>query len=395
MKSSLPAFAMLLFCLIGGGAPARADPLASVRAQVIAHAPFKQWDLASGAPNRSLGRTPGATCEAISFLAADTQTTGNADARAAATALAQWVAGLQSAAAGFAVPGGVASTPDLASPSNAYYYAIDAALCGTAMLDMAEATGDPLYALSADRFGSFILAMIRKQAAGGGPCEAVVQQPSRAPAYVCERYTKLLVALPLLARLDRRFPGRGYAQAATGMRAALVPGLEGLWEYASGPPGRPQWHRVPGPRQEPDLFAYGDTLAYGVRGLFEYEGASPLVRRLYTRLVTMRGTSRSVMNYDGTIALAGYVDAQAQRPDPFSAYYDIVTLGILHDVKREVAPADFARADAVLRTRVATGAPIPWRMNMALHPEGRQGDISTLAAIGKALLIGAKPRLPY
>jgi hypothetical protein len=370
------------------------DPIEPIRASLSKNAPYKQWDVTTNAPNRQIGRTPGATCEAISFLVRDAQTNGRDVSMGEAKRLAEWIMRLQQKGATLPVPGGVPSTPDLAGAASTYHYAIDAAFCGTAMLDLADATGDKTARYSANRFGRFFVSLMRDAGGtavtdtsrGRAPCEAVVQGAGE-PSWNCTRYVKNLVALPLLARLDRTDPQFGFGAAAKDLRTALMPGLNGLWEYADGPLSSPRWHRVQGPHGERDMFVYGDTLAYGLKGLHAYEGASADVRRLYADFTTPRERVGRTRSYDPNIALAGYVVARTRSADPYSAYYDIVTMGLMDDVRAEVDPAGAVRAEQVLRRNIGTSDRFGWHMDMAFRPQ-RTGmaDASTLSAVGQALL---------
>jgi len=368
-----------------------------IRTSISLHAPYKQWDVTSGAPNRTIGRTPGATCEAIAFLVGDWRASRREASLADARRLGDWVRTLQDRSADLAVPGGVPSTPDLPGAASSYHYAIDAAFCGTAMLDLADATGDAEARGSAVRFGGFLLAMMRDGTGvrvpagtvGRAPCEAVVLGAAK-PAWNCRRYVKSLIALPLMSRLERIDPKAGYAAAARDMRATLVPGLAGLWEYADGTLAQPKWHRIEGPHGERDMFVYGDTLAYGLKGLHAYEGASSDVRRMYVDFTSPRERGERTRNYDPNVALAGYVVARTRAADPYSAYYDIVTLGLLDGVRGEVDAPGTMRARQVLARELAGVDRLGWHMDMAFRPR-RTGmaDVSTLASIGDAL-IGAR-----
>ena len=373
----------------------RTDPLASIRAGLLSHAPYKQWDIATGLPNAEIGRAPGAACEAASFLARDARGAGGTASRRKAVELADWVADLQDAQSDRPVPDGVPSTPDLDGAAGSYHYSIDAALCGAAMTTMADLTGDRRYDRSAHSFGRFLLSMMRDGTgvpmAPGAPgralCEAVVQQPGEPAAWNCRRYVKSLVALPFLAAMDRAHPGEGYAAAARDLRASLLPGLRGLWEYADGPTSSPVWHRIDGPEGQRDLFVYGDTLSYALKGLHAYEGTSAEVRSLYADFGRPRAKDPRTRRYDPGVAYAGYVVADRRAADPFSGYYDIVTLGLMRPVRHDVSPADLRRADAVMLKRIDPLPVIGWHMDMQ-HRVRSQGmaDASTLAALGEATI---------
>ncbi len=389
--------ALLALPLMASGqvrAVSQTAALDPIRTSISRHAPFKQWDVTTGTPNRTIGRTPGASCEAMSFLVADWKTNRRESSLADARRLAAWIHDLQDASSTKAIPGGVPSTPDLAGAAASYHYTIDAAFCGTAMLDLADATGDVRARESAERFGGFILSMMRDGSGrpipagspGRAPCEAVVLGPDK-PAWNCRRYVKSLIALPLMMRLDRLDPKAGYAAAARDTRATLVPGLAGLWEYSDGTGTAPDWHRIVGPHGEKDMFVYGDTLAYGLKGLHAYEGASADVRRMYLDFTTPRTHAERTRHYDPKVALAGYVVARTRAADPYSAYYDIVTLGLLDGVRNAVDPAGSVRAEQVLARELAGIDRLGWHMDMSFRPR-RTGmaDASTLAAVGTAIL---------
>ena len=395
MKKLLAALlALPLIASAHVDAGAQQSPLEPIRDSISRHAPFKQWDVTTGKPNLTIGRTPGAACEAISFLVGDWRTNHRKDSIDDAGRLGGWIRQLQDGGSSSAVPGGIPSTPDLTGTASTYHYVIDAAFCGTAMLDLADATGDEAARTSAMRFGRFILAMMRDGTGkpmtagtiGRAPCEAVVLG-SGAPAWNCRRYVKNLITLPLLARLDRIDPKTGYAAAARDMRATLLPGLAGLWEYADGSTTAPKWHRIDGPHGEKDMFVYGDTLAYGLKGLHAYEGASADVRRMYADFTTPRDRSDRTRTYDPGVALAGYVVAHTRSADPYSAYYDIVTLGLLDGVRRDVDPADAVRARQVLVRELAGVDRLGWHMDMSFRAR-RTGmaDVSTLSSVGQAIL---------
>ena len=400
MKTGKLLHLMLAPLLLGSvGAPpvqrSAAAMIEDVRTQVIAHAPYKQWDMATGRPNATIGRTPGAACEAISYLSRDAAVTGSAAARTKASDLASWILRLQQSGKDLPVPGGVPATPDLPGASSTYYYVIDAGFCGSAMMDMTSATGDPRYLASARSFGTFVLAMMRDStgqpmadgAPGRGPCEAVVQSSGAKAAWNCRRYVKSLALLPLLGRLQRVDPRGGYAAAARDLRSSLMPGLKGLWEYADGPASSPRWHRIDGPHGERDMFVFGDTVSYALRGMHEYEGVTEDLKATYADMARPRTSDVRTKSYDPGTAYAGYVVAASRAADPYSRYYDIVTLGHLRGVRRAIAPADMRTADRVLTDRIASSPRIGWKMDMD-HRVSHTGmaDISTLSSIGTALI---------
>ena len=379
-----------------------------IRDFVLRHAPYKQIDRKTGKPNERIGRTPGSACEVIRFLTA-LATSDPADKEAVRTAeeLARWVIQLQETDRSSPALGGVPSTPDLPPPANRYFYTIDAGFCGAAMFSLYDLTKDGQYRESGLRFADFLVNMHHgrdrpySRAAGlpDGFCEFIVVAGSP-PAWNCDRHVKNLIALPVLRRAAKLTGKKDYETAAQSARAFLVDGLRGAWEHAEAAavvgcetPNCPDaWRRVQGPKEEPDYFVYGDTLAYALRGLFAFEGASSTVRTLYAQFAAYRGKDEKTLKYDGRIAFAGYLHPQSQSPDPLSAYYDVVTLGILHDLRRAVNPDHYAAADAVLRNRLASTAQLPWRMGFDFSfPPDVAIDLTTLANIGEALTLPPAP----
>ena len=385
--------------------------VAPIRAFVLRHAPYKQISPGTGSPNPQIGKAPGSACEVIRFLIPLARNDpSDGEAMTKAKALADWVIGLQDTREGSPSFGGVPSTPDLPSPADRYFYAIDAGFCGGAMFSLFDLTKDDRYLRSGLRFADFLVHMQggpgrpypRPTDAPDGFCEFVVNAGQK-PVWNCDRHVKNLSALPVLRRAAALSGSPRYDAAAKSAREFLVDGLAGAWEHADAkalagcrePRCDAIWRRVPGPQGQPDTFVYGDTLAYALRGLFEYEGPSPTVRKLYETFAAYRGTAPKTRRYDGRIAFAGYMHPARASPDAFSAYYDLVTLGILHGLRRAVRPDHFAVADKVLRRHLASAAQLSWKMEFDLSvPAGAFVDLTTLANLGEALLLPAAPDTP-
>ncbi len=375
---------------------------AELKRLAIAHAPLKQIDPRTGKGNANIGRTPGSACEVIRFLvqaikAGDTEPA----TRAKLKSLADWVISKQSLEQGRPWYGGVPSTPDLAGPAGGYFYTIDSAFCGDAMLRLHALTSEQRYLGAAIRFADFISGMHSgparlKRPPENGFCDFVVK--TRQPTWNCDNHVKNLIALPTLKRVGE-LTGKGtYKQVAQNAREFLVPGLLGAWEWADSASSSSckdggcstVWRRIDGPQKQKDYFVYGDTLAYGMRGLFEYEGASDDLSTAYARFSTYSGTDARIEKYNGRIAFAGYLRPSEAAPDSFSAYYDIVTLGLLHEVRRAVAPRDFAEASQLLTSRGLAAAAKSWKANFDWSVSvGDNIDLTTVAAVAEASLLTA------
>lgn len=382
----------------------RIDPALARRARdlLVAHAPFKQVDLVRSRPDLSIGRTPAAACDAILFLLDWLRVSpGDDRARRKADELIAWVTGLQRAARATIGFAGVPSTPDLPSPRDSFFYAIDAAICGDAMLAVALSTARLDAFEAATGFGDFLLMMAgehgaRSAKAGLQGAAAFCEHATPAGAGLelnCDAYLKNAISLGFLRRLAALSGDGRYAASAAAARAFFVEGLEGAWEYAEAPspcrksPCSRVWRRIQGSHGERDVFVYGDTLAYGLRGLFEHEGASRTVRHLYWRLTGFRGRGSATSAFDGRIALAGYLMPATWEPDPRSAYYDLVTIGILGPVRRAVAPGDGRRAADFLRLLDLGRGPVPWAIGFEGQDVGLSTmDLTTVSILGRHAL---------
>lgn len=373
----------------------------TVRDAILAFAPYKQVATSEMRPDTEIGRTPAAACDSVIFLADYLQyRSDDAAARSKLQELSEWVIDHQAQAQRRIGLPGVASAPDADPPYDTFYYAIDGGLCGDAMLAAAAATGEARYYRSALGFGDFILALgaehrRRSNEAGirqSAFCEYVAPA-GRGLAFNCAAYVKNGLLLGFLKRLSDVSNDTRYAAAASRARPMIVEGLAGAWEYADEPspcgtaPCEPIWKRVQGSRAEPDTFVYGDTLAYGLRGLFEYEGASPQVRELYQRLMSFRGRDPRTAAFDPRVAMAGYMKTASWAPDEESAYYDLVTIGILQPIRLSLAPQHSELASRFLSNVISSDGLVPWGVGFEGQDIGIETfDLTTLSVLGRAVL---------
>ena len=377
-------------------------PLDVARGLALRYGKFKQVDSRTGRPNNKLGRTPGSACSILRFLVSYAgRYSEDVQVHQRVRELSEWIISLQITQRDHIAFGGVPSTPDLNAPKNAFFYAIDAALCGDAMLRAHELTRQESYFSSAKRFGDFLLAAFNAPPGHQvsddqrGFCEYVAV--GKKPVWNCDYYVKNLIALPVLKRLSGITGEDRYARAAAQARGFLLEGLAGSWEYATLSPRRTRqeaqqrdrrvWRRVAGPHHEPNMFIYGDTVAYGLRGLFDYEGTSQDVVSIYRRFSEYKGDREATRAYDGRVAFAGYLHVATTSPDMLTRYYDLVTLGILHKLKRAVDPLHHELANKLLLKKFFPAATRSWRIGFDLEmPVKETIDLTTIASLGEALL---------
>jgi hypothetical protein len=384
-------------------AASRAMILADGIANMIMRiAPYKRFDLHTKTADMTTGRTPGSACEALKFLIAYSQVRpDNKPVNEKIESLAQWIARLQATNRDLPSYGGVPSTPDLPFPQNQYYYAIDSAFCADAMIRLYRRSYDTRYLRSAVAFADHLVAMqggpeswpLGLAAAPYGFCEFSTQENAHA-AWNCDAYVKLFVALAPLKEISRLTGNPLYYDVALKARHFLVPGLSGAWEYAEAPgrccseiSGEPHWRRISGSHGEKDWFVYGDTLAYALSGLYQFDEDRTDVKKLYLDFTAYGPGGPRTQTYDGRIAYAGYLAPQTRTADDLSAYYDLTTLGILYPLRAELEPEDAKLSSDALLKYMGTASSASWLLRMDFSaPAHEIVDITTLANIGMACL---------
>jgi hypothetical protein len=108
----------------------------------------------------------------------------------------------------------------------------------------------------------------------------------------------------------------------------LRSGFEEFWlEFRPPPNGDGEWHRIGTNETE----IYDDPFAYALLGLYEYEGWSLTVQKVYNFINTIRASAEHPA-YNPAVCWAGYIDVA--RRFPASDYYDAVTAGILWKLRK-------------------------------------------------------------
>jgi len=106
-------------------------------------------------------------------------------------------------------------------------------------------------------------------------------------------------------------------------------GFENLWLYFDPKPsGDSKWHRIGANETK----IYDDSFAYALFGLYDYEGWSPTVQKIYNSLNTIKASAQYPA-YNPAICWAGYIDVVSRSPA--CDYYDAVTSGILWKIRKE------------------------------------------------------------
>jgi hypothetical protein len=136
-----------------------------------------------------------------------------------------------------------------------------------------------------------------------------------------------LIALKMLAEEDPANKST-YESMMADLVDFLRSGSEDLYlEYHPLPSGDGQWHRVGLSENE----IYDDPFAYALLGLYEYEGWSPTVEKVYSAINTIRASGQYPA-YNPAVCWAGYIDVTSRFPA--CDYYDAVTSGILWKLRK-------------------------------------------------------------
>jgi hypothetical protein len=136
-----------------------------------------------------------------------------------------------------------------------------------------------------------------------------------------------LIALKMLCESDPA----GKSKYQTMIQDAVNfyrPGIEGLSLFFDPlPNGDGGWHRT----GLGDDTIFDDSVAYGLLGLYDYEGYSSTVRNVY-QAINAIGASPQYPAYNSAVCWAGYINIKAKALA--CDYYDAVTAGILAKIRQ-------------------------------------------------------------
>jgi len=106
-------------------------------------------------------------------------------------------------------------------------------------------------------------------------------------------------------------------------------GFEQFYLYYDPPPnGDADWHRA----GLKETTIYDDSFAYALLGLYNYEGWSTTIQKVYN-FINAIGASAQHPAYNPAVCWAGYLNVVTHSPA--CNYYDVVTAGILWKIREE------------------------------------------------------------
>jgi hypothetical protein len=204
-----------------------------------------------------------------------------------------------------------------------YYYSIDACRVIPSLLKAYVLTNKVDYLNSARLAGStFLKAMQDRQGYGGFARTVTINDDWLLQMDIECLYG--LVGLKMLAETYDTDNANVYESIMSKLVDFLRSGFENLWLYYA--PSDDAWHRIGVEENQ----IYDDCFAYALLGLYNYEGWSQTVQRVY-ETVNAIGPSPDYAGYNPNVCWAGYIDVVRRKAA--CDYYDSVTCGILHNIR--------------------------------------------------------------
>jgi len=300
---------------------------------IIDYAPYVYVVPGSG-PDLTIGKAALAAAFAIDFLTeayndAQFQSKQN-EIYTKVVALADWLLTQQYTADPMKKAyGGFKST----ETSNSYY-SIDAARAIPALIKAYELTGTETYLNAAELAGATFLYNMQHPPVPtvhdkfyGGFARAVTDTDTWLPQMDIENLYAL-IGLKMLAEHDPANEPQ-YETMMIESTDFLRLGLENLYlEYQAPPSGDGNWHRVGTAENQ----IYDDPFAYALLGLYDFEGWSLTVQKVYS-FINAINASAEYPAYIPAVCWAGYLDVVSRAPA--CDYYDAVTTGILWKIRKD------------------------------------------------------------
>jgi hypothetical protein len=204
-----------------------------------------------------------------------------------------------------------------------YYYAIDACRVVPSLLRVYSLTDDVDYLISAKLAGFTFLKTMQDEQNYGGLARAVTINDD----WLLQMDIECLYGLIGLKMLAETYDSDN-ANVYQGIMVKLVDflriGFENLWLYYD--PSDNAWHRA---GLEEDQI-YDDCFAYALLGLYNYEGWSPTVQRVY-ETVNAIGPSSDYAGYNPNFCWTSYLDIVRRKAvaDEFCSTLDRDTAKIV------------------------------------------------------------------
>jgi len=264
-----------------------------------------------------------------------------------------------------------------------YYYSIDAMRAIPALLKAYDLTGQVGYLDAARLAGeTFLYNMQHKPSLlgvhdkyYGGFAQAV----SIDDAWLVDMCIVDLYGLIALKSLHVRTSEAKYQSMIDDALAFYRSGFENLYlKYSPPPYGDGGWHRT----GLLENLVYDDDFSYALNGLFWYEGWSQTVKKVYETISSI-GASTEYPAYNPAVCWSGYVDVINRKPA--CEYYDVVTAGILFEIRNTYDVVALEQSVNTLLSRPENA--MFWGLKFAdLNPIENKKSIVTVSWVAHLLL---------
>jgi len=297
---------------------------------IIDYAPYFYVIPESG-PDESFGKGTAAAAHAIDFLYEACNDKRFEDIRGQIlgkiTELADFILSLQCGQQDSYAYGGFKNLE-----TSTEYYSIDAMRAIPALIKAYELTENQAYLDAAILAGGTYLYNMQKKPSEvgvhdryyGGFAQAVTEDGS----WNTEMHVVDLYGLKALKMLYDLTGDQKYTDMIDDMLAFYRYGVENFYVmFSPGPYGDGKWHRI----GTYENAVFDDDFAYALNSLYEYEGWTASVRRVYEHLNASDSNSEYPA-YNPAVCWAGYINVEAKAPA--CEYYDAVSAGILWRIRR-------------------------------------------------------------
>lgn len=219
--------------------------------------------------------------------------------------------------------------------NSTHYYSIDACRAIPSFLEAYELTNNVNYLNAAVRAAATFLYNMQHKPSELGVHDKYYGGFARAVTNTDEWLQQMdieclygLIGLKMLCKHDSANKSK-YETMITDGIDFYRSGFEQFYLYYDPPPnGDADWHRV-GLNEKT---IYDDSFAYALLGLYNYEGWSTTVQKIYN-FINAIVASAQYPAYNPAVCWAGYIDVISRSPT--CNYYDAVTAGILWKIRKE------------------------------------------------------------
>ena len=296
---------------------------------ILDYAPYF-YVIPNSGPDQNFGKGSASAAHAIDFLYEVYRDKRFEDRKGEVlnkiTELADFIVSLKCASESSYAYGGFKS-----SEGSTYYYSIDAMRAIPALIKAYELTGNENYLNSAKLAGGNFLYNMQQKPSEigihdkyyGGFAQAVTEDGS----WIENMQIVDLYGLKGLKKLFELTGDMKYMEMINDMLSFYRYGIENFYvKFTPEPNGDGSWHRTDGS----ETTVIDDDFAYALNALYEYEGWSSTVKKVYETLNSI--FSANYPAYNPAICWAGYINVE--KREAACEYYDAVTMGILWNIRQ-------------------------------------------------------------